>query len=97
VQFKGAAYPSAAIHGDALWIWRHLAHKIAVRADAVNDQELIAESRRLQTMINHAFDTYNDVCKRHQLGGFNEPDAETLDAAVAGRPAPVPRRGESKN
>jgi hypothetical protein len=85
VQFKGAAYPSATVHGDTLWVWRHLAHKIVARASAMHDPELLAESHRLQSMINHAFDEYNEICKKHQLGGFNQPDAETLDAAVKGR------------
>jgi len=85
VQFNGRAYPSATIHGDTLWVWRHLAHKIAARAAVLKDRELLAESHRLQSMINHAFDDYNAVCKKHHLGGFNQPDAETLDAAVSGR------------
>jgi hypothetical protein len=84
VQFNGRAYPSATVHGDTLWVWRHLIHKITARAAVLNDRELTAESRRLQSMINHTFDDYNAVCKQHQLGGFNEPDAETLDAAVKG-------------
>ena len=59
-----------------MWVWRHLAHKITARAAVLKDRELHAES--------HAFDEYNDICKKHQLGGFNQPDAETLDAAVGG-------------
>jgi hypothetical protein len=48
------------------------------------DRELLAESHRQQSMINHTFDDYNAVCKTHQLGGFSQPDAETLDEAVGG-------------
>ena len=85
VQFNGQAHPSATIHGDTLWVWRHLIHKITARAVLLSDRELLAEARRLQTMINHTFDEYNDICKRHGLGGFDKPDAETLDDAVSGR------------
>ena len=85
VQFKGRAYPAATIQGDTLWVWRHLIHKITARAAALNDAELLAESHRLQGMINHAFDAYNAVCKKHHLGGFNAPDADTLDDAVGNK------------
>ena len=44
VQFNGRAYPSATIHGDTLWIWRHLIHKISARAETLKDRELLAES-----------------------------------------------------
>jgi len=84
VQFKSRAYPAATIQGDTLWVWRHLIHKIVSRAAALDDPELLAESHRLQGMINHTFDAYNQVCRKHGAGGFEQPDAPTLDEAVKG-------------
>src|SRR3954453_23739592 len=78
VMFRGAQWPSATIPGDTLWVWRRSIRLIVEQAEAVGDQKLMDESQRLQKMINHTFDDYNDVCKRRGLGGFLDPDGEGM-------------------
>lgn len=70
VHVPGRMFPALAVQGDVLLEWREDTSEILKRARASGDRELISWCTALREEIASCFDSYNDVCKESDRGGF---------------------------
>jgi hypothetical protein len=70
VQLRNREFPALAIQGDTLLAWVHAIRAIAASAEETGDEILLRRIAHLKTMIEGAFDSYNQTCKKHGRGGF---------------------------
>jgi hypothetical protein len=70
LQMPGRSYPAAVIQGDTLASWRFRLTEIAKRARDSNDDDLRRLIDPVLQRIEHVYQDYNRVCKKHGRGGF---------------------------
>ena len=71
IQMPGRQFPALPVQGDTLLIWANAIKAIAARAQETGDEDLLRQISHLKTMIEGAFDSYNQTCKKHSRGGFS--------------------------